>query len=300
LTRVIFFDKDASSYHATKGSVGLFVEVNDSEDSLKLNPFSDLSSIPEMVFVSELIADHFVHRGLKLRPTDQKEIYDSLVAFSAVEPALRDWESFQTHVQDKDLRAVLQPFVSGEYSHLFRRGPDEIQQTRWITFELGELMKKGKPIVSFVLEYLFHRISFLLDGTPTLLVVDEAWVFLDNETFASQFRDFLKTTRRKNCYILLATQEMQDARDTAVFSTILNACMTKILLPNHQAWQPENATLYKDLGLSDGDITALSTAIPKRDYFFFSPEGKQTFSLNLGPEELFLIRPRSLKKEACE
>jgi type IV secretion system protein VirB4 len=296
-TRVIFFDKDASSFNATKASGGIFVEVNDSTESLKLNPFSDLSSIEEMVFVTQLITNHFIHRGVTLRPMDQKEMYDSIVAFSAVEPELRDWGAFQGHVQDKDLRVVLQPFVDGEYSHLFKRGPDEIQRTRWLTFELGELMKKGKSIVSFVLECLFHRISFFLDGSPTLIVVDEAWVFLDNPIFASQLRDYLKTLRKRNCYILLATQEMQDARGSAIFSTILNDCMTKILLPNHQAWQPENAALYKDLGLTEGDITALSKSIPKRDYFFFSPEGKQTFSLNLGPEELSLIRPRSLTKE---
>ena len=297
LSQVIFFDKDASCFNATIASGGIFVEVNDSEDTLKLNPFSDLSSTEQMVFVQNLIVNHFLHRDIKLRPSDQQEIYDSIVAFASVLPELRDWEDFRRHVQDKELRALISPFVDGEYSHLFRRGPDSIQRTRWLTLELGELMKKGKPIVSFVLEYLFHRVSSFLDGTPTLLVVDEAWVFLDNPVFATQIREWLKVLRKRNCYCILATQEMQDARNSAIYSTIMNDCMTKILLPNHQALQPDNAMLYRDLGLSPGDVNALSTALPKRDYFYFSPEGKQTFSLNLTSEELQLIRPRSLQKE---
>lgn len=103
--------------------------------------------------------------------------------------------------------------------------------------------------------------------------------------------------RKRNCYIILATQEIEDARSSPIFSTILNACMTKILLPNHQAHQPENAALYKEIGLSEGDIATLGDSTPKQDYYFFSPAGKQKFSLALGPDELALIRPRPPRKE---
>jgi type IV secretion system protein VirB4 len=296
--KVIFFDKDASSYNATLASGGTFVEINDAEGSLKLNPFSDLSAKAEMVFVAQLITNHFIHRGIPISPSDQKMIYDAIISLSAIAPELRDWTAFSRQVQDAEVRSVIEPFLSGDYSHLFKIGPDSIHETPWLTFELGDLMKKGKPIVSFVLEYLFHRIAALLDGSPTLLIVDEAWVFLDNKVFAEQLRDYLKTLRKRNVYVILATQEMQDARNSPIFSTIVGSCMTKILLPNHQARQPENFALYTDLGLSEGDVLTLTNSLPKRDYFFFSPEGKQKFSLELGSEELSLIRPRALKSEA--
>jgi type IV secretion system protein TrbE len=296
--RVIMFDKDASSYNATLACGGTFVEINDDSDSLKLNPFSDLSSKAERVFVAQLIVNHFLHRELPVAPDDEKKISDALESMSAISPDLRDWEAFSRQVQDGDIRQGIEPFVSGDYAHLFKRGPDSLQRSPWLTFELGELMKKGKPIVSFVLEYLFHRIMVLLDGTPTLLMVDEAWVFLDNPVFAAQIRDFLKTARKRNTYVLLSSQELEDARSSPIFSTIASCCMTKILLPNHRARQSENRALYTELGLSDSDLQTLSEAVPKREYFFFSPEGNQKFSLELGPEELALIKPRPPKKEA--
>jgi len=301
-TRIIFFDKDASCYHACLNAGGTFIELNDSPDSLKLNPFGNLGdkdnpNKAEQVFASQLIADHFAHRGIPISPKDQSAIYDAIISLSSLAPELRDWSAFRNQVQDADIRSSIDPFVKGEYKHLFSPGPDEIKKTNWLTFEMGEVMKKGKPIVSFILEYLFHRIGALLDGTPTLLIVDESWIFFDNEIFAAKLKEDLKTMRKRNCYIVLATQEIQDARSSPIFSTILNACMTKILLPNHQARQSENAMLYKDLGLADGDIATLNDAQPKRDYFFFSPAGKQKFSLNLSTAELELMKPRSPQKE---
>lgn len=301
-TRVIFFDVDASSYHGCINSGGTFIDINDSPESLKLNPFGNLGDKDspdkaEQVFISQLISDYFLHRQIPLSPKDQTAIFSAIESVTTVPENLRNWRAFQTQVQDQNIRAAIAPFVSGEYSHLFTSGADKIEKTNWLTFEMRELMNKGKYIVSFVLLYLFHRLTSLLDGTPTLLVVDEAWKFFDNEIFAARLREDLKTMRKKNCYIILATQEIEDARSSPIFSTVINACMTKILLPNHQAHQPENAALYQAIGLSEGDISTLNDSTPKRDYYFFSPAGKQKFSLGLGSEELELIKPRSRRKD---
>ena len=299
--RVICFDKDASSYNACINAGGTFIDIDDSPESLKLNPFGNLGTVDvpdkaEQVFVSQLIVDHFKHCQIPLGPKDETAIFEGIESLTPVPPHLRDWSAFQRKVQNPDIRGAITPFVKGAYSHLFAPGPDKIAKTNWLTFEMSELMKKGKHIVSFVLAYLFHRITSLLDGTPTLLIVDEAWIFFDNEIFSARLREDLKTMRKRNCYIILATQEIEDARNSPIFSTIINACMTKILLPNHQAHQPENAALYKNIGLSEGDIATLGDSTPKQDYYFFSPAGKQKFSLALGPDELALIRPRPPRK----
>jgi type IV secretion system protein VirB4 len=301
-TRVIFFDKDASCYNACLNAGGTFIDISDDPQSLKLNPFGILGdsqnpSKAEQVFVSQLIADHLVHRNIPVSPKDQSAIFDAVQYLSSAEPELRGWKAFRNQVQDPEIRAAIEPFIHGEYSHLFRDGLDEITPTNWLTFEMGHLMQKGKPIVSFVLEYLFHRVGALMDGTPTLLIIDESWIFLDNEIFVAKLREDLKTYRKKNCYIILATQEIQDAHGSAIFSTINNACYTKILLPNHQARQKENSALYTELGLSSGDIFTLNESKPKRDYFFFSPYGKQRFSLELTSQELELIKPRVAKEQ---
>ncbi len=51
-------------------------------------------------------------------------------------------------------------------------------------FEMEELMH-GRTAVLPVLTYLFHRLEAAFDGRPTLLILDEAWVFLDDPLFAA-------------------------------------------------------------------------------------------------------------------
>ena len=49
-----------------------------------------------------------------------------------------------------------------------------------------------------VLAYLFHRIEGRFDGRPTLIIIDEGWLALDDRDFAGQLREWLKTLRKKN------------------------------------------------------------------------------------------------------
>jgi type IV secretion system protein VirB4 len=45
-------------------------------------------------------------------------------------------------------------------------------------------------------------------GDPTLLVLDEAWVFLDNDYFAKKIEEWLVTLRKKRVFCVFATQEV--------------------------------------------------------------------------------------------
>src|SRR3546814_8353022 len=75
-------------------------------------------------------------------------------------------------------------------------------------FEIEGLV--GTGAAPAVLAYLFHRISDRLDGRPTLLIIDEGWLALDDEGFANQLREWLKTLRKKNASVIFATQSLSD------------------------------------------------------------------------------------------
>src|SRR3546814_20036074 len=65
-------------------------------------------------------------------------------------------------------------------------------------------------VVLPVLTYLFHRLEDRFDGRPTLLILDEAWVYLDNPVFAARIREWLKVLRKKNVSVVFATQSLAD------------------------------------------------------------------------------------------
>src|SRR3546814_6721608 len=68
-------------------------------------------------------------------------------------------------------------------------------------------------VVLPVLTFLFHRLEERFNGRPTLLILDEAWVFLDNPLFAARIREWLKVLRKKNVSVVFATQSLADIAD---------------------------------------------------------------------------------------
>jgi type IV secretion system protein VirB4 len=204
----------------------------------------------------------------------------------------RGFETFSNAVQNNDVRLAFQSFIDGEHANLFKNGEDSIRYYRWIAFEMEWLMTyKPGEIVEFVLNYLFIVINRFLDGGFKFIPLDEAWVYIKNKTFCAIIEDILRTWRKKHAYAVLTTQNVSDAFNSPIFTTILNACYTRILTPNPRASKMENVEFYKSLDMSVNDLYVLENmARPNKDYFFINPYGKQLFDLNLSKEELDLIK----------
>jgi type IV secretion system protein TrbE len=136
----------------------------------------------------------------------------------------------------------------------------------------------GTGAAPAVLAYLFHRIEDRLDGRPTLLIIDEGWLALEDKGFSGQLREWLKTLRKKNASVIFATQSLSD----------IESCATRILLPNERAIEPQITAIYRRFGLNDRQIEILARAVPKRDYYCQSRRGNRLFELGLSDVALAL------------
>ena len=133
-----------------------------------------------------------------------------------------------------------------------------------------------------VLTYLFHRLEARLDGRPTLLIIDEGWLVLEDPTFGSQVREWLKTLRKKNASVVFATQSLADIETSTIAPAIVESCPTRLFLPNDRAVEPQIAAIYRRFGLNERQIEILARATPKRDYYCQSRRGNRLFELGLG------------------
>ena len=100
----------------------------------------------------------------------------------------------------------------GSHAKIFDNDNDSIDllSSRVFGFEMAELLKD--PIsLGPVLLYIFHRINISLDGSRTMIVLDEAWALIDNPIFAPKIRDWLKVLRKLNTFVIFATQSVEDA-----------------------------------------------------------------------------------------
>jgi type IV secretion system protein VirB4 len=143
-------------------------------------------------------------------------------------------------------------------------------------------------VVAPVLHYLFHRLEARFDGRPTLLVLDEAWIFLDHPLFAARIREWLKVLRKKNVAVVFATQSLADIAGSTIAPALLESCPQRILLPNDRAIEPQLREIYERFGLNARQIELVSRATPKRHYYLQSARGNRLFELGLGPVALAL------------
>ena len=86
-----------------------------------------------------------------------------------------------------------------------------------------------------------HALEARFDGRPTLLVLDEAWLLLDDPLFADRIREWLKTLRKKNVAVVFATQSLSDIADSQIAREIIESCPIRIFLPNPRALVNEAA-----------------------------------------------------------
>ena len=191
---------------------------------------------------------------------------------------------FVVNLQNREMSQALERYTVNDTqnSAILDAEDDKIETSQFNVFELEHLMEMGEDMILPVLTYLFHKIEDALDGQPSIIILDEAWIALGHPAFRSKIREWLKVLRKSNCAVIMATQSISDAANSGILDVINESCPTKIYLPNPTAKDESSAKLYQGLGLNKREIEILSKLTPKRDYYYRSPEGRRLFDLKLG------------------
>lgn len=292
-SRIIIIDKDRSAGNLTSNVQGQYYEPGSGLQVFQ--PLRRLENNADIIWATEYIDTLLTCQNLTLTPDIRHSITDAVKRLSGMTSQQRTLTTFCQAVQDSSQVIVnaLSPYVlGGPYGSIFDADETslEFSRNRWIMFELAPLMDMGEAVVIPALIYLFHEMEIrAFNGSPTLLIIDEAWLFLSHEHFRAEMKNWLKTLRKKNVFVVFATQEIADAANSAIASTIIQQTETKIYLPDPSAGTPASRDMYTAIGLDDAEINVLSRAMKKRDYLIKSIEGTRLFRLDLTPEQLELI-----------
>ncbi len=174
------------------------------------------------------------------------------------------------------------------YSGLFDNEHDIIDFSMGSAFgfEMGEVLR-DRSSLGPVLLYLFHRINLSLDGTPTIIVLDEAWALIDNKIFAERIKDWLKTLRKLNGMVIFATQSVEDASNSSISATLIQQTATQIFLPNSKATEAYRTAFM----VTEREFNLLQTTDPA-SRFFLVKQGKDVVVARIdlsGMEEIVNI-----------
>lgn len=152
----------------------------------------------------------------------------------------------------------------GSHAKVFDNDEDTINfsKSNVFGFEMAELLK-DRASLGPVLSYVFHRIGLSLDGSPSMIVLDEAWALIDNPVFAPKIKDWLKVLRKLNTFVVFATQSVEDASKSEISDTLIQQTATQIFLPNLKA-----TSTYRDtFMLSQREFEIIKTTDPGSRFF---------------------------------
>jgi type IV secretion system protein VirB4 len=166
---------------------------------------------------------------------------------------------------------------------------DNLSLSKFTVFEIEHLMEMGNESLIPVLTYMFRRIKKSLSGKPAMIILDEAWIMLGDPVFRAEVREWLKTLRKANCIVVLATQSLADAADSGIMHVLEESCPTKIFLPNFQANSESQLRHYSGLNLNDRQVDIIRRSIPKRDYYITNPAGRRLVQLTLSRKQLAFL-----------
>lgn len=258
---------------------------NSAEDSVSLQPLARIGDAAERAWVAEWVTAILAKEGVTIDPTAKEHVWSALTSLASSPVEERTITGLTALLQSTALKQALQPYcVGGSSGRLLDAEAEQLGFASVQAFETEGLI--GAGAAPAVLTYLFHRIEGRLDGRPTLLIIDEGWLVLDDPAFAQQLREWLKTLRKKNASVVFATQSLSDIDASNIAPAIVESCPTRIFLPNERAIEPQITAIYQRFGLNDRQIEIIARATPKRDYYCQSRRGNRLFELGLGPVAL--------------
>ena len=255
--------------------------TDDSEAAVLLQPLARIDEPAERNWASEWLQAILACEGVTIDPATKDHLWSALTSLSSAPVAERTLTGLAVLLQSQALKQALAPYcIGGPFGRLLDAESERLGEGSFQAFETEGLT--GSAAAPAVLAYLFHRIEGQLDGSPTLIIIDEGWLVLDSPAFAAQLREWLKTLRKKNASVVFATQSLADIAGSAIAPAIIESCPTRIFLPNDRAAEPQILSIYRRFGLNDRQIEILSRATPKRDYYCQSARGNRLFELGLG------------------
>jgi type IV secretion/conjugal transfer VirB4 family ATPase len=279
-------------WHDLGGSI-----AGDASRSVSLQPLAMVDDVAERGWAAEWIGSILTRERIEITPDAKAHIWSALSSLASAPIEERTLTGLSVLLQSNVLKRALQPYcIGGPYDRLLDAESERLGESSVQVFETDGLI--GTAVAPAVLAYLFHRIEARFDGRPTLLIIDEGWLALDDADFAGRLREWLKTLRKKNASVIFATQSLADIDGSTIAPAIIESCPTRILLPNDRAIEPQIREIYRRFGLNDRQIEILARATPKRDYYCQSRRGNRLFDLGLGEVALAFAAASSKADQA--
>jgi type IV secretion system protein VirB4 len=269
---LFFFDKDYGAKIFINAIGGKNLEPDLAKNS-GFNPFQLPDNSTNRAFLVEFLTILATHNGDRLSPDDLDKINQAVTG------------NYNLDYKDRKLSNVI-PFLGiggpdsligkmsiwygdGSHARLFDNDQEltNFESGKIFGIEMSHILDDNKSLAP-TLTYLFHLINNSLDGSPTMIVLDEAWALIDNPVFAPKIKNWLKVLRKFNAFVIFATQSVEDAAKSTISDTLVQQTSSQIFLPNLKA-----TSVYKEVFmLSEREYNLIKSTDPSSRFFLLKQD----------------------------
>jgi hypothetical protein len=255
---------------------------------LRINPFA-LAPTPENL--------HFVHGFCRVlleshgeqgkRPglsaEGDRRLYQAVLDVYKIPTPERRRLTRLSGLLPRDLQDRLSPWVGdGRYASLFDHAVDDLNEAA--VFEFGA-MKDFPELLEPMLFYILHRISGWMEAPGMgVCVLDEAWRWIQHPVIRDYVITALKTWRKFQAAMILATQQAEDFTDRALLRSIVENCPTKLFLANPGL---DREFYEKVFGLNVAELDLLVKVKARRQLLLKRDDVVKVLELQLGDDALW-------------
>src|ERR1043166_8438095 len=300
----VIFDLGGSYEKLTKSLGGSTWRIGLTHRDFTINPFC-LSPTPEnrhflFAFVRVLLQSSGQY-ALTLH--EDRELYEAVEHIYALDPAQRRLLTL-SNLLPRPLGQQLHRWVQGgPYAGVFDNIDDTLTLQQLQCFDF-EGLEKFPLVLEPLLFYVLHRTRAVVQDPSEaarlkVFVLDEAWRFVRDTTVKQYLIEALKTWRKRNAAVLLATQSSDDFGGGDLLRTVVESCPTKFFLANPNLDLAHARELFH---LNDTVVTRITNLRPRQQALLKRPDVARVINLRVDPasHDLYTNTPPDAARRPAE
>ena len=297
--RVLILDLGGSYRWLTQFLGGGYMELSpdgSGSEGFRLRPFSLPVGERTFGFLTGWISRLLRIGGWKLTGEDPSEIRARVEDLYAFAPRRRTLSVLARSLPSKMWPALGRWHGSGAWGRYFDNPADggDLNFQDWQVIDMAGAAEH-EDLCEAGLFYLLERLRLALENPDEtarvkLMVVDEAWRYLQDPAILGYLAEAAKTWRKKNAALIMATQSAVDVTGTAGAEALLESMPTKLFLANPEL--PEKAA--ETFRLNPSEVNTIRGLIPKRELYLRRTDAVAILRLEVDPASYWLYTSSSI------
>ena len=269
---------------------GCYVEVGLRQHGVTINPFA-LEPTPEHLHFLHAFVRVLLERDDTYRVSDleDREIYEAVENLYVLDRSQRRLFTL-ANLLPRALAGRLHKWIGdGRYASLFDNLEDTLTVERLQVFDF-DAMRAYPVLLEPLLFYVLHRVVARIQDPAEasrlkLCVMDEAWRFIQHPTLRAYVQEGLKTWRKRNAAMILATQTVEDFASADLLRTVIESCPTKLLLANPALDRRHYAELFQ---LNEMELDLLTGLVPRQQVLLKRSNLAKVLTLTVDPKSYWI------------